>query len=99
MHGPYLTRPQQLFNFSGSWPKKFDISRMVYGIPIRLAGMKALTQIALEPSSEYLEPIKFYGGACPQTPIGGVHLCALLFTPHLLPLAPVLEPPLKPCID
>ena len=27
---------------TGSWPKNFDISTMVYGITIRLAGMKAL---------------------------------------------------------
>ena len=39
-----------IFHFSSSssssstrsWPKNFDISRMVYGITIRLAGMKAL---------------------------------------------------------
>ena len=28
-----------------SWPKNFDISRMVYGITIRLAGMKALVAV------------------------------------------------------
>ena len=35
-------RRQIMVILTGSWPKNFDISRMVYGITTRLASMKAL---------------------------------------------------------
>ena len=37
-----LTSSSSSSSSTGSWPKNFDISTMVYGITIRLAGMKAL---------------------------------------------------------
>ena len=55
---------------AGSWPKNFNISRMVYGITIRLAGMKALPQIALEPISEDLESKKHF---CYGQPVILIH--------------------------
>ena len=41
-----------------------------------------MTQIALEPISEDVESKKFSGGGgdCPQTPLGGARISALLLT-------------------
>ena len=56
---------------------------MVYGITIRLAGMKAL--IALEPISEDLESKKFSGGGGGGDP---TLMCTLTHTPP-----PTVSPP------
>ena len=52
---------------------------------IIISSSDQLSSTDSEPISEDLESKKkFLGGASPQTPLGGVHLRALLLTPHLL---------------
>ena len=63
---------------TGSWPKNFDISIMVYGITIRLAGMKALTDSdCTRTNLRGPRILKNFLGVCSQTLLGWAHLRAL----------------------
>ena len=61
-----------------SWPKNSDISRMVCGMTIRLAGMRALTDSDCAiPISEDLESKTFLGSMPPDPPRWNVELDSL----------------------